>query len=277
MKDIVIIYHKDCQDGFSGAWAAWKKFGRRADYIGALHHQSPPAGLKNKTLYFIDFVYSEADMRQLIKHNQKVVVIDHHITAKKTAQLAHEHYFALNHSGAVLAWRYFHPQKSIPRFLRHVEDVDIWRWKLSHTKEILAYAQLLEFNFANWNKIVKAVESPQQRKKIIEYGKVISIYEKRIIDRLITKAELVKFEGHKALAVNSPILNSEIGNELVKKLPPIGIVWSRKEGRYAISLRSNGKADVAKLAQRFGGGGHKAAAGFSLSGQKLLPWKILKS
>ena len=32
-KDIVIFYHKECQDGFSGAWVAWKKFGESADYV----------------------------------------------------------------------------------------------------------------------------------------------------------------------------------------------------------------------------------------------------
>jgi phosphoesterase RecJ-like protein len=37
--------------------------------------------------------------------------------------------------------------------------------------------------------------------------------------------------------------------------------------RFRFSLRSNGEADVADLASRFGGGGHKGAAGFEMAGK----------
>lgn len=38
------------------------------------------------------------------------------------------------------------------------------------------------------------------------------------------------------------------------------------EGRYRVSLRSKGKLDVAKVAERFGGGGHECASGCSIDG-----------
>ena len=69
---------------------------------------------------------------------------------------------------------------------------------------------------------------------------------------------------------------SEIGSELVKKLPPIGIIWSQRKDKIVVSLRSNGKVDVSKLAKKFGGGGHKASAAFRLDLNQKLPWKIIK-
>jgi phosphoesterase RecJ-like protein len=39
-----------------------------------------------------------------------------------------------------------------------------------------------------------------------------------------------------------------------------------EDGRIRLSLRSNGTVDVSKIAQKFGGGGHKAAAGTYLAG-----------
>src|SRR3989344_1169898 len=33
-KKIAVLYHKGCTDGFGAAWAAWKKFGARAEYLG---------------------------------------------------------------------------------------------------------------------------------------------------------------------------------------------------------------------------------------------------
>ena len=56
MKDIIVIYHGECSDGFGGAWAAWKKFGETVDYIGAHHGDEPPVGLVGKEIYFIDFI-----------------------------------------------------------------------------------------------------------------------------------------------------------------------------------------------------------------------------
>ena len=33
LKDIVVIYHAHCQDGFGSAYAAYQKFGDTATYI----------------------------------------------------------------------------------------------------------------------------------------------------------------------------------------------------------------------------------------------------
>ena len=41
-KNIVIIYHTDCRDGFGAAWAAWKKFGDSATYIPGKTELAPP-------------------------------------------------------------------------------------------------------------------------------------------------------------------------------------------------------------------------------------------
>lgn len=47
----------------------------------------------------------------------------------------------------------------------------------------------------------------------------------------------------------------------------IGITMKEKEGRFfKISVRTNGDIDAAKFCSKFGGGGHKAAAGCSING-----------
>ncbi len=49
------------------------------------------------------------------------------------------------------------------------------------------------------------------------------------------------------------------------------------EARYKFSLRSNGKVNVAKLANHFGGGGHAKAAGFECEGElSVLKEKFIK-
>ncbi len=48
----------------------------------------------------------------------------------------------------------------------------------------------------------------------------------------------------------------------------VAVVYMREvaENEYRVSLRSKGDIDVAKIAERFGGGGHKNAAGLGISG-----------
>ncbi|MDP2695979.1 MAG: DHHA1 domain-containing protein [bacterium] len=278
MKNIIIIYHAECPDGFGGAWSAWKKFGSRATYIAAKHHLPPIDTFKNKEIYFIDFVYPINAVKKLIKNNKRVVLIDHHISAKTIADIVEEKLFKMNNSGAVLAWQYFHPGKKEPKLLQHIQDVDLWKFKISHTDEVITYLNLFEFDFRTWNRLASEVENARKFREIINHTKWILRYEKRRIDRLINNAEMVKFCGYKTLAVNSPIWESELGAALSKKLPPMGIVWRQKSDGYkTFSLRSNGGVDVAKLAAKFGGGGHKRASGFSVKPGAKLPWQRLSN
>ncbi len=135
-QKIIVIYHGDCRDGFGGAWAAWKKFGNKAAYIPAFDRFVPPCELKNKELYLIDYGYPIGATKKLIRDNARVTAIDHHITAREVAKLTKDYSFSLYHSGAVLAWNYFHPGKKVPTLLRAVEDFDLWRWNTASSKEI---------------------------------------------------------------------------------------------------------------------------------------------
>lgn len=280
LKDVIIIYHNDCTDGFSSAWAAWKKFGDNADYVGVNPGSKPLTGLKDREVYMLDVIYPIQYLKKLIRENKKVVAIDHHLSNQKSFDLISNGLFDLSHSGAFLSWKYFHPSKKVPKFIEHVEDVDLWTFKLFKTKEIISCLDLVEFSFKNWDKIYKDIENVKTCRDYIKNGTLILKYQNILIDRIIdNQAELVNFLGYKTYAVNSPVFNSQIGNILSKKLSPVGIVWSQdKSGRIHVSLRSDGTVDVSKLASRFkGGGGHKKSAGFYVENISKLPWEKLKN
>jgi len=277
-KKIMVIYHAHCSDGFSGAWAAWKYFGGKADYIAVSPSSAPISNLKNKEIYLIDISYQPEEIKKLLKVNKRVTGIDHHLTGEQATKMTYKYSYAVNHSGAGLAWKYFYPQKPIPKLLAYVEDGDLWRFQLPHTQEIGSYLELFDFDFNLWSKLIAQLENLAGRKKAIEQGSAILRYENKLVERLVdNNSELVKFEGYKALAVNSPNFASKTGNILVKIQPPLGIVWNERNGEIKVSLRSDGSVDVSRLAKKHGGGGHKAAAGFSFPAGKDFPWKILKS
>ncbi len=272
-NSIIVFYHRDCSDGFGGAWAAWKKLGTRAHYQPIAPQSTPPENLQGKEVYTIDICYSPAYVNKLLQETGSLTVIDHHITNRKTVEQLPSHLYSTDHSGAILAWQYFHPGKRVPKLLAYIEDIDLWKFSLPHTKEIIASLETYPATFMAWNKLARDFENVQSLKKYFQEGKAILKYQNKIITRLVESAEKAIFEGYETLAVNSPFLISEIGARIVESGFSIGIIWSKKGSRTIVSLRSDGIADVAKIAERYGGGGHKAAASFAFVEQNSLPWK----
>ncbi len=277
MKNIVIIYHGNCQDGFGGAWAAWKKFGDKAEYLPVKPGAMPEAVIENKEVYFIDTTPKIEEIKKLIDKNKRVTVIDHHITGEEAAKLTVEPSFAIKNSGCVLAWKYFHPQKPVPKLLEYLEDNDLWRFKIPKSKEVFSFMCSVEFTFKIRSSIAAILEKPKGRREIIEKGAALLKYEQKLVNEITTKdAEQAEFKGYKILIINSPFFQSNIGHVLSKIQPPMGLIWHETDGKIKVSLRSDGTVDVSKIAAQFGGGGHKAAAGFSFSADDPKPWKLIR-
>ncbi len=274
-KKIVVLYHDGCLDGFGAAWAAWKKLGNKAEYIGVKHENPPPPGLKNKEIYMLDFAYPEKIIRKIIAQNKGVTAIDHHSSRESAIKLTKDYVYSLKNSGAVLAWKYFHSKKPVPRLLKYIEDSDIWKFGLKNTKEILSFIWVLNRDFVTWGGIAGDLEDSSRRTKYVERGKILRQYEKKLIAGIIEEsAQLVEFEGHKIFAINAPgNFASEIGHILYEIKPPFAAIWSKLKNGVHVSLRSNGSVDVSKIAQKFNGGGRRDTAGFSINPQIKFPWK----
>lgn len=274
MKDIVVLYHADCTDGFGGAWAAWKKFDREASYVPLRHQMPLPPGLRRKEVYFIDIVPQAREFRRIVRQNRRVVIIDHHETARPLKKLATRALLNNTHSGAVLAWHYFHPAKKIPRLLRHIEDRDLWRFRIAHTRELLLPLDETPKSFPRWDTFINKFESSRGRKEFLARGKILRTFEVRLIHEIARKAVPVKFERVETLAVNSPVFDSEIASILYDRKPPLAIVWSFRGPHLKVSLRSPSK-NVRKIAEKYGGGGHTHSAGFLIKNAKGFPWRFI--
>lgn len=278
-KKIIVFYHDDL-DGFTGAWAAWKKFKNTADYL-PIHHDNKPLDMlalnaEGKDIYIIDYSFKPEETKNLVAVNNKVVLIDHHFTSVESAKIATESLYDTSHSGAYLAWKYFHPDKKIPKLVSYVEDYDIWNFKLSFTQELTLFLSSKKFDFKTWEKMAREFEDESKRKELIKQGEIMLAYKENLIAELLEKGEEVIFEGHRAFAVNSPVFESEIGHHVYEKRGMLAIIWSyrRKRGKpkLKVSLRSDKSIDVSEIALKYGGGGHKSAAGFTLEKEIEFPW-----
>ncbi len=281
LKNIVIIYHADCRDGFGAAYAAWKKFGETASYLPWRDHTVAPEGLTDKEIYIVDFSFVRSTIEVLIAENKSVVVIDHHQTAEADVVAYPQNVFDNNHSGCVLAWQYFHPGTEVPELLYYIEDHDLWRFALTENREYNVALGQYEVSFEVWDALIEELKDENKKINFIAKGALIAKFEDKLIATIMKTRERVLFEGNEVWAINAErIYRSILGNKLAELNEAegniaIGIVYYHSHGRVNISLRSRGDVDVAALAEKYGGGGHKRAAGIEVASFAELPFTFI--
>jgi len=257
----LVIYHASCTDGFGAAYAAWKLLGDRAEYHAAKYGESPPE-VSGKNVVVLDFSYDNATTKRLMKEAKGFLIIDHHKTAMVELSDIPNVRFDMEKSGAILSWEFFHPGKQPPRFLEYIQDRDLWKWKLPYSQEFSAAFDMVDFDYEEYEKFLtdSAVDNAQER------GAYILAYSKTVISKHAKHASPRKMGGKDVLVVNSPHWMSEIGAALSPKCD-FAVIWyyDHETRQVKVSLRAHHEdSGVSEAAKRFGGGGHRKAAGFSL-------------
>ena len=257
----LVIYHAKCSDGFGAAWSAWKLLGNKSEYYAATHGDPPP-DVKGKNVAILDFSYSNATTKQMIEDAENLIIIDHHKSAMVELHDVTNTIFDMKHSGAMLSWNFFHPGKEPPKFIRYIEDRDLWKWELPYSKEFAAAFDMVPFDFEKFDEF----EDDSAFDDACKRGSYILAYSKSVIKKVSDQATLREWQGKKIYLVNSPHWMSEIGNKLAPDCDFVVIWWfdhDRLECR--VSLRAfHEDTDVSEIAKKFDGGGHKKAAGFRL-------------
>lgn len=275
-KDIVVIYHKRCPDGFGAAYAAWKKFGDTAAYIPASYGDDVPEGLAGKEVYILDFALeAPGAMEKLVAEAKKVVALDHHESSQHLTEIAPDHIYDANRSGATIAWSYFHPDTQVPRLMKYLEDGDLYRYALPETLDVYTYLIVQPEDFSAWDLIATQLEDDVERPKLFEKAHAYTEYFEKLSAIAVEAAKKVRFEGYECYFANSlPLITmrSHIGHELYTKHPPFAMVVSAHPDGFGVSLRSDETVDVSKLAAKYGGGGHPGSAGFFIPLGTPVPW-----
>ncbi len=249
----LVVYHGDCPDGFGAAFAAWKKYGAEADYL-PVNHGDPPPDLRGREVLVADFAYDRSTTVRLAEQAAQLVVLDHHRSAESEIGDLPGCVFDMHRSGAVMAWEHLH-QGPVPELLQYVQDRDLWRNQLPESDEVSAALRAKPFDFLVWD----SLDVDELRRE----GRVLLGYQRRMIERVAAHASPVEILGVKVPVVNSPVLQSELGDRLARG-KPFAAVWWQGAGEVARwSLRSTPEGmDVSEIAARYGGGGHRTAAGF---------------
>lgn len=288
---MICIYHDNCIDGFTAAWAVWKRF-PDAKFIPASYSQDPPYELcTGEHVLIVDFSYPADKLVSLSQVARSVVVIDHHESAQKQLavlpQLDPKYVytdvqrrglfaqFDMTRSGAGMAWDFFHPGQERPSLVAHVEDRDLWKFQLDGTREVHEFATIFDRTFEAWDELVEMVD--YRRSEVIPAGEALLRKFNKQVEEIMASWQK---KPHTAILDNRevPFINesycfaSELGNRLSKGYAFAVVFHVNGEGtHYSLRSQKNGGENVAEIAAKYGGGGHRNAAGFFLKGARVLP------
>lgn len=294
------FYHKSDLDGHcSGALIKIRY--PNCEMIGIDYGNGFPWSIINdvsETVWMVDFGLQPFE--EMIKLNQKcnLIWIDHHKTAindydnyLKDPNLGKECHIEglrnIEYAACELVWKYLHEwwDGDIPKFVRLLGRYDVW--DLNWDENVLPFQMGMRALLTDpcddiameyvWRALIDDEYNEfKLLTKIIDDGKAILPYQERQDKKIFSEmAFYTKLENYSAIAINQ-MCNSkafEVNKDDGEKSWSVDIYISfyRIPNRqWSVSLFSNNvEVDVGEIAKRYGGGGHKGAAGFQCN---ILPF-----
>lgn len=268
------IYHGACDDGFAAAWVVRMALDGQVEFYPGVYQKDPP-DVAGRDVIMVDFSYKRPVIEAMAKQAASIAIIDHHKTAaedlsglpplgmnwpavgrpiaKVTAC------FDMARSGAGLTWDCMIGSKRLT-FIDYIEDRDLWRKSLPGSHEFTIALRSYPQDFDVWDKLI--ARGPAA---LIDEGKSIQRYYRARVEDVKRTAYRAVLGGVLCRIANAPyFLASEVAGELCEEAKFGACYFEAEYGRWQYSLRSRDDFDVSEIAKRFGGGGHKNAAGFTV-------------
>ncbi len=256
------IYHANCDDGFGSAWVARHRY--PGIVLQPARYGDAPPDVRGRRVLVVDFSYPRETLLQMHEEAEELLVLDHHKTAKEDLDGLPFCVFDMNRSGAGITWDTLFPDDLRPWLINLVEARDLWRLEgdghllsrviRSHPHDLVVWDDL-------------ATDLEDKRPSMLAEGAALLRHENKQVDRIVRASKPWRVCGHLVPAVNTSVLQSEVGHRLAPG-SPFAVCWVEgADGFWYLSLRSTDEGlDVGAIARELGGGGHRNAAGC-----KILP------
>lgn len=223
-----------------------------------------------EVVYVVDFRFPIDEMEWLSSF-AKLHWIDHHKTsideAHETGFLASGgQHLEIGKAACELVWEYLYPGEKAPVSVWLLGRYDVW----DHVDERVMPFQWGMRNFADtlpdqvifWADVIR---SPSYLTEIMNTGRVLLEYQ-RVQDMKYAKgmAYEAEFNGLRAIIMNKAYANSKAFDAVYDpEKHDVMVMFAIKPGQYKYTLFCDKpEIDVSAIAKKYGGGGHRGAAGF---------------
>lgn len=283
---MLIIHHYDL-DGRASAAIIKSIYSEAKTYEINYGEEIPWEDIKDNDVYIVDFSFELEDMKRALKEAKSLTWIDHHLSAIKKLDSISDQIQGLRdieetYAGCELTWQYMCFDEPMPRVINLLGRYDVHDYAdptvlpfqyAMRTKETdPKNAMNLWINLLNNQDDPGEIDFLELEKEnmvedIIEEGRPIERFiENRNLEFVKNNAVCVILSGYKFLAVNTYLDNSNA----LEKVFTAGkwdamMVFYRKSGGWSVSMYNGDHAtavDCSEVAKKYGGGGHKDAAGF---------------
>lgn len=217
---------------------------------------------KENTLWVLDFLIDKkCDIVWCDHHTSSLELIEHNPNLKLIDGIVEN---GISGAGLIYMHLYKCGFEDIPEYIQLVSDYDCWNYNFEPTTTYFKLGiDAIEFNALDnvWGDLKNNKNSIFD--SIVNKGKIIKEY---IDENNKFYREAYSYEseicGYKALVVNRKS-NSWIFGDKINDYPLV-CVWVFNGSVYSYSVFStDNNVDCSKIAEFYGGGGHKGAAGFS--------------
>lgn len=288
-KGKCLVVHHDDLDGYVGGCIC-KASNENADTL-CLNYDNVEK-IPDKTFFapynhivIVDYSFSP-DMMLWLKSNKDATWIDHHISAIKKST-DHGYYDmeglrSIDYCGAELAWKYYHEGQPVPQFVEMVGEFDTFR---SHRDKTFFTTVVMPFFYGcqscieelnpsncgeeNFSGTMDVFENDKNVSTMIKVGKPIFEYLRQTWrENASTNAFVRKIWGYNVLCLNSAENGSmqlDESFDASKHDIMLKFHFNGKNWCYGVYTDTNAKPNinVGEIASKYGGGGHKGAAGFT--------------
>lgn len=272
------FYHTDMDGECAGA-IVYKFYKRDRDYD--LVSNEPPCEFHsinynndfpfdtiepNETVIIVDFsLHKEGEFQKLKEITDKIIWIDHH----KTSIEKHKGFECAGIrrdgiSGCELTWEYFYPVKKVPRVVKLLGDYDIWAFKYGEDTNYLQTGIRLYDTKPQSDMWIQWLSDNSSLNPVLGDGEISLRYRNNYYASLVKSWGFnTEFEGYRVIACNAGSVSSQLFDTVPEDSYDIMMPFVFDGKQWTVSLYTKrNDIDCSEIAKKYGGGGHKQAAGF---------------
>ena len=268
-----IFYHNSDLDGKCSAAIVCRKY-PKATIVGYNYyyeHNRAFSGIQqNEELIFVDITPSVESLRVLLQTTPNITILDHHktsISSLAEANLVFPGKLDDTGLGACkLVWEYYYPEHPLPKSVLWIAEHDVW--KNTPTNKFFHFGLGLQNTYPTnptWDKLFD--DHHPIIEQVLEAGKIIQTYlvhwYKTLVKVYGIPGKIRHLGTYSAMVLNQGAVNSFVFDSVITQYDVFVRVVKGKDDGWRCSITTEkDDIDVSEIAKKFGGGGHKKAAGF---------------
>ena len=286
-KQHLVLYHGSDLDGVFSAAVIARKYGlENVKCIPVNYGKEFPfeeIGDRVKNVWVVDFSFDNmVELRDTLrdKYHTDLIWCDHHESALRKNENANQENIwglrTIGRAGCELTYEYIYNQDA-PTLIQYLSTYDTWNKERMNWTDVMYVQYGVRYNVGlDVEKAVKLLDLIEEEEELsigtIEaVGEVILSWTDQINEGYVKCSAFEgKICGVKAVFMNTNVFNSNVFKSYQGEYEVMVPFRYEKTGlvRFSIYADHNDKVNCAEMAERFGGGGHKGAAGFQLDMEK---------